>query len=108
MNKEQNVESLNVSPAIAKPMLPAVLPCPFCGFTDNRALNIDHIIPGNGLKERTEKVWRYLKDLNRMSIEILNKDYQCLCANCHAIKSYNEKYKSINTSKITKKENKGI
>ena len=31
MNKEQNVESLNVSPAIAKPMLPAVLPCPFCG-----------------------------------------------------------------------------
>ena len=26
MNKEQNVEGLNVSPAIAKPMLPAVCP----------------------------------------------------------------------------------
>lgn len=25
MNKEQNVEGLNVSPAIAKPMLPAVI-----------------------------------------------------------------------------------
>ena len=82
--------------------------CCICGCTDNRALNIAHIIQGNGLKERTEKGWRYLKDLKRMSIEILNKDYQCLCANCHAIKSYNEKYKSINTSKITKKENKGL
>lgn len=27
MNKEQNVDGLNVSPAIAKPMLPAVLIC---------------------------------------------------------------------------------
>ena len=26
MSKEQNVEGLNVSPAIAKPMLPAVIP----------------------------------------------------------------------------------
>lgn len=26
MNKEQNVEGLNFSPAIAKPMLPAVVP----------------------------------------------------------------------------------
>lgn len=55
-----------------------------CGYTDNRALNIDHI-NGGGTKERKKVGGGYytfvLKQLNAGS-----KDYQLLCCNCNQIK----------------------
>jgi hypothetical protein len=62
--------------------------CISCGYTDIRALQIDHINGGGG-SERKIYGWKYFKYLN----ELKNlSDYQLLCSNCHSIKSYNEKY----------------
>jgi hypothetical protein len=59
--------------------------CVYCGFSDLRALQIDHI-NGGGEKERKihkgNSYYRYiLKQLKTGS-----KDYQLLCANCNMIK----------------------
>jgi len=60
--------------------------CRCCGFSDIRALQIDHI-HGGGRKEVKEiGVYAiYLKILD-MSIEEARKEYQVLCANCNRIK----------------------
>ena len=60
--------------------------CVKCGFSDKRALQVDHI-DGNGCKERREKKFNgyaykailesFLRGENR---------YQLLCANCNWIK----------------------
>lgn len=63
--------------------------CCKCGFNDIRALQIDHIVSGNGNKERKLYGWKYYSILN--ALKDLS-DYQLLCANCHSIKSYHEKY----------------
>ena len=59
--------------------------CCRCGFSDIRALQIDHI-NGGGSKERKTKsgksyLYHVLKDLSK---------YQLLCANCNWIKRYEE------------------
>lgn len=61
----------------------------WCGFDDPRALHIDHK-NGGGTKERRKYGWGYLKMLNRLAVEKLKEDYQILCANHHAIKSWEE------------------
>jgi hypothetical protein len=60
--------------------------CIKCGFTDKRALQIDHIY-GGGTKEN-KTISRH-----RMSKNILSNapGYQLLCANCNAIKRYESK-----------------
>lgn len=64
--------------------------CTKCGYDkDVRALQIDHI-NGDGAKER--KLYRsgsipYYKHI----LETDKKNYQILCANCNAIKAYDEK-----------------
>ena len=66
--------------------------CVGCGFSDSRALQIDHV-EGKGSKHM-----KYLK-LNRFSYykkiyeEVINgsKDYQPLCANCNWIKRWTNK-----------------
>ena len=61
--------------------------CKKCGFTDKRALQIDHI-NGGGNKER--KLYN-TKDYHRVVLKSLkNKEnkYQLLCANCNWIKRY--------------------
>jgi hypothetical protein len=65
--------------------------CCKCGFSDSRALQIDHI-KGGGNKERKEK--RLLgqgKVYYKEVMESLLKNelkYQCLCANCNWIKRF--------------------
>ena len=60
--------------------------CALCGFSDLRALQIDHV-NGDGAKERqaqcnTKAYLRYiLKHLD-------SGRYQLLCANCNAIKAH--------------------
>jgi len=62
--------------------------CVNCGYDNNKALQVDHINGGGG-KERKIYGWKYWKMLNNLAD---TNEYQLLCANCHAIKSYHEKY----------------
>jgi predicted Zn-ribbon and HTH transcriptional regulator len=62
--------------------------CPKCGFSDPRALQIDHI-RGGGRKDLNNSKCRstyYLRVLQ--SIKSGEKTYQILCANCNAIKMF--------------------
>lgn len=60
--------------------------CVKCGFSDSRALQIDHI-NGGGVKEirkfkNQDEYYRFM--LKRLKSG--SKAYQCLCANCNWIK----------------------
>jgi len=58
--------------------------CVRCGFSDWRALQIDHI-KGGGVREAKEHdAWYSLQQVLRGNTE----KYQCLCANCNWIKKY--------------------
>lgn len=60
--------------------------CIKCGFSDKRALQIDHI-NGGGSKERKER--NFKKEFNRYVLNSFLKEenkYQLLCANCNWIK----------------------
>ena len=61
--------------------------CIRCGFSDSRALQIDHV-NGKGCKERRKfhnsSLLYYRFVLRR--IKEGSKDYQLLCANCNTIK----------------------
>lgn len=59
--------------------------CNCCGFSDERALQIDHI-NGNGHKEREE--FGYVGLQKRVLAN--PKEYQLLCANCNWIKRAEE------------------
>lgn len=61
--------------------------CAWCGFTDIRALNVDHV-NGGGNKERQEL--RDRRKIHRKIVEGNTSDYQLLCANCNAIKSWDD------------------
>jgi len=60
--------------------------CVHCGFSDSRALQIDHI-NGGGSKERKERNYKgsYHKHVIESFLKQENK-YQLLCANCNWIK----------------------
>jgi hypothetical protein len=60
--------------------------CVKCGFSDTRALQIDHV-NGGGTKER-------VKDSRIAEKNVINgntTDYQLLCANCNWIKRFENK-----------------
>jgi hypothetical protein len=63
--------------------------CKRCGFTDIRALQIDHI-NGGGNKDvkKYDNLYKYYKWLNSLSSIELKKEYQILCANCNWIKRW--------------------
>lgn len=61
--------------------------CKRCGFSDFRALQIDHI-KGDGSKDTRMGGGRYYKHILEMTEEDRNKKYQLLCANCNWIKRY--------------------
>ena len=65
--------------------------CVECGFSDFRALTIDHK-EGSGNAERKAYGWKYLKILFRLSPDALRAKYQCLCSNCNAIKEFERKW----------------
>ena len=61
--------------------------CCSCGFSDRRALQIDHV-NGGGIKERANI---NTKDFHRHVIKEVkkgSKEYQLLCANCNWIKRH--------------------
>lgn len=69
--------------------------CTRCGFSDSRALQIDHI-NGNGKKDLKERKsqFSYIKSLADMPDAELYSRYQLLCANCNWIKrAENEEWK---------------
>jgi len=59
-----------------------------CGFTDIRALQIDHI-NGGGTKEFKQKnsggIYKHILGL---PLDKVHVNYQILCANCNRIKVY--------------------
>lgn len=63
--------------------------CIKCGFTDSRALQIDHIFGGGSKERKTVKITYYKYIMN----EILRESgkYQLLCANCNWIKRVENK-----------------
>lgn len=65
--------------------------CAECGFSDFRALTIDHI-HGKGNAERVAYGWKYLKVLYQLSPKELKAKYQCLCSNCNTIKEFDRKW----------------
>lgn len=75
--------------------------CIQCGFSDYRALQVDHIL-GGGSIERREKsgiqLWNHM-------IKNISK-YQILCANCNWIKRYelNEQPKGVRKESANIKE----
>lgn len=66
--------------------------CCHCGFSDTRALQIDHINREAKHREKknghatsgSEMYLRYVLS----QIKVGSKDYQCLCANCNWIKRH--------------------
>jgi hypothetical protein len=63
--------------------------CCKCGFSDARALQIDHIHGGGTQMKRRLRLntpHRYYRYLYHLPISDLKKDYQVLCANCNWIK----------------------
>jgi len=63
--------------------------CVSCGFSDWRALQIDHINGGGNAEKRKFNYWneQYYRIILRQ-IKLGSKDYQLLCANCNWIKRY--------------------
>ena len=65
--------------------------CTQCGFTDLRALQIDHIDGSGGIRRKTvgcKKLYKYIKVT---PIEVLRQQLQVLCANCNWIKRQTNK-----------------
>lgn len=58
--------------------------CAFCSFSDERALQLDHI-NGDGFKEKKDATY-YKKHAQEPD----RKRYQLLCANCNWIKRYED------------------
>lgn len=62
--------------------------CVRCGFSDERALQFDHV-HGDGMKERRSSTfdwWSRLKLMSNYTDAELHDRYQLLCANCNQIK----------------------
>ena len=63
--------------------------CNRCGYSDIRALQIDHI-NGHGRQDVKSKGGhrQYIRILDRMPLDELKLNYQLLCANCNYIKRH--------------------
>lgn len=59
--------------------------CKNCGFSDYRALEIDHV--HNNGKEEREKL-SHPQIYRKVIKHVDSGEYQCLCANCHRIKTH--------------------
>lgn len=61
--------------------------CVRCGFSDSRALQVDHV-NGGGCSEKDSRWAEFL--IKRIIEDVKNKTnlYQLLCANCNWIKRY--------------------
>lgn len=59
--------------------------CVVCGNNDYRVLQIDHVHGGGEQERKFINVWTYYRRILR---DICSGRYQLLCANCNAIKKY--------------------
>lgn len=59
--------------------------CVRCGYSDWRALQVDHINGGGNIERKSRTIWSFYKTLS--TAPDLEK-YQLLCANCNQIKRY--------------------
>ena len=67
--------------------------CIRCGFTDLRALQIDHV-KGDGGDER-RRLGRNGHQINKRVLAVNGEGYQLLCANCNWIKrTENEEWRT--------------
>lgn len=62
--------------------------CNGCGITERRVLQIDHIANGGAVHRKKFGIggYQYYKDMIK-SIELGEKKYQLLCANCNYLKA---------------------
>lgn len=67
------------------------LKCVRCGFSDIRVLEIDHINGGGTSERRTVFCYTILRRIWKGTDEEVKNKYQILCANCNAIKKYENK-----------------
>jgi hypothetical protein len=74
--------------------------CVRCGFSDKRALQIDHI-NGGGRKEIAS--FKSSKSYYRNVLSDTTGKYQVLCSNCNWIKSYENKERKSKTPSIIKR-----
>jgi 5-methylcytosine-specific restriction endonuclease McrA len=73
--------------------------CSHCGINDIRVLQIDHIVP---LRRRTNGLDRKDADTT-LSMRIIrgNRDnVQVLCANCHLIKTLEDRKRYVEARKV--------
>ena len=74
--------------------------CVECGYSDIRALQIDHV-NGGGRKEYQENKSIKSPKLYKKHISKNKKNYQLLCANCYWIKRHEKKeYRSVKKSSL--------
>lgn len=62
--------------------------CAKCGFTDWRALQIDHVFGDGYLERKKDRSMNPLDDRHRIITGFKNGRYQLLCSNCNWIKRY--------------------
>lgn len=65
--------------------------CVRCGFSDWRALQVDHINGGGNKERESFNRCAYLKHIENLSEEERKSKYQLLCANCNYIKRFENK-----------------
>jgi hypothetical protein len=66
--------------------------CARCGYSDVRALQIDHINGGGSKELRTLGQWKTYQKVYYMVLDgSAKREYQILCANCNWIKRHENK-----------------
>ena len=70
--------------------------CVKCGFTDSRALHIDHINSGGQRARSFGETWL---DIHKEILGGHTERFQLLCANCNCIKKYEAKEISMSTQR---------
>jgi len=62
--------------------------CVKCGFSDRRALQVDHVNGGGNKHRKTIHWYTFYKSILNDTVDV---DVQLLCANCNFIKRYENK-----------------
>jgi len=62
--------------------------CVICGFSDMRALQIDHKKGGGSKERKNTSQYTIYKKVYRLAVDGEAGDYQVLCANCNWIKRH--------------------
>ena len=62
--------------------------CYICNNTDYRVLQIDHVNGKGSIERKLRHGTTFFRKILKMKLSEAQKEYQVLCANCHAIKTY--------------------